>query len=236
MLSAGGRHIGGEGGYEGGEVAGETHCGDGVACSVNNQLVKGREFNAIMELGYCREWLRFLRSEMDAGLGRIDAALKVLEHSGPVQGNNDLDRVAKPIKSNLSKGKNVMLPKRGAGLGLGPNNKQSLWKPKVSKITEEGPLVGLGLLARPNESMGTTGHGIGCQGHSTTGELGMGLETQQGTIEVPSEAGNGAPVHATSEPERPERPSMEGGSAAGGLGVRNLPEGGLRIQAEGEVA
>lgn len=42
-------------------------------------------FNAKLELGNCREWLRHIRGEVDAGLVRIDAFLKELEFSGPGQ-------------------------------------------------------------------------------------------------------------------------------------------------------
>jgi hypothetical protein len=196
----------------------------GVACSVINQLVKGREFNAMQELGHCREWLRCLRGELDAGLGRIEAALKELERTGPDLGYNNLGRVAKYSRNSLSKGKSDMGAKMGAGPGLGPNHKQKLWTPKVC------PSVGLGLLERPTANRGKLGPGILDQ--SISGERGMGSASQQSSPGKSSEPGNGAPALAMAVPVGS---SGEGGFTEGGLGFRNHSDDGSRNQAEGEI-
>jgi hypothetical protein len=68
----------------------------GVACLSNHGQVIGREgavndkgvfaFNAKVELYNCREWLRRLRGEVDAGLQRLDGLLKDMDVFGPGQG------------------------------------------------------------------------------------------------------------------------------------------------------
>jgi hypothetical protein len=64
-------------------------------------------FNAKLELGYCREWLRRLGGEVDAGLVRIDAVLKEFECSGPSQGSEATNWVSKPSKRNKPKEKKI---------------------------------------------------------------------------------------------------------------------------------
>jgi hypothetical protein len=104
--------------------------GVGVACSVLQQGVKGHmenTINAKLELGYCREWLRRLRGEVDAGLLRLDAVIKELEISGPGQGNKGMGWASKPTAERDSKPKDNQEPKGkkavtrlGMGMGLGP--------------------------------------------------------------------------------------------------------------------
>jgi hypothetical protein len=120
-------------------VAGEKHCGMGVTYTINQLLVKGREekaFNAILELGYCREWLRQLRGQLDVGLERIDAAFKDLEATGP----GLTDRAPKPTKSNMARGS--WKPKKRAEPGLGPSGNS---KPKVIQVCRGGPISGGGI-------------------------------------------------------------------------------------------
>jgi hypothetical protein len=50
-------------------------------------------FNAKQELGGFREWLLQLRSEVDAGLGRIEVIIKRLEVDGPGQLKNKNKKV-----------------------------------------------------------------------------------------------------------------------------------------------
>jgi hypothetical protein len=108
--------------------------GVGVACSVLQQGVKGRmenTINAKLELGYCREWLRRLRGEVDAGLRRLDAVIKELEFSGPGQGNKGMGWASKPAAEWDSKPKDNQEPK-------------GKWKPKKLKHVGEGSVAEMG--------------------------------------------------------------------------------------------
>ena len=69
--------------------------------------LKGREenaFNAKQELRWLREWLGRVRSEVDAGLLRVEAVLKILDHVGPDQETGPV-WTAKPRRKNKNKKK-----------------------------------------------------------------------------------------------------------------------------------
>jgi hypothetical protein len=78
-------------------------------------------FNAKVELYNCREWLRKIRGEVDAGLQKLDRVLRGVDFSGPGQGNMGLEWVPKPKKTPEPRGKNFFIPKVprvGSGLDL----------------------------------------------------------------------------------------------------------------------
>jgi hypothetical protein len=94
-------------------------------------------FNAKMELLICRDWLRKIRGEVDAGLQRLDLVFKELDFSGPGPVKKPesinkpspkppsvgLDSVSapKPFKKQKPKYKKPHLPKAASvGPGLGP--------------------------------------------------------------------------------------------------------------------
>ncbi|KAE8124991.1 hypothetical protein FH972_019829 [Carpinus fangiana] len=119
----------------------------GVTCQGAKSKVKGRmeaSFNAKEELGGLREWLRQLRSEVDAGLVRVDVVLKKLENVGPGQNG---------VGVGLDPGPTVMINLRktkaqtdGTGLSAGP----SVVKLKSMVRSEgAGTPVGLGLTEGP---------------------------------------------------------------------------------------
>jgi hypothetical protein len=95
----------------------------GVTCPIIQGKVKGREessLNAKLELGYPSEWLSRIRGEVDAGLVRVDAVLKVLESDGLGQERKASDWILKPVRKNKFKGKKPLAHKVGVGSGLGP--------------------------------------------------------------------------------------------------------------------
>jgi hypothetical protein len=78
-------------------------------------------FNAKVELYNCREWLRKIRGEVDAGLQKLDQVLRGVDFSGPGQGNMGLEWVPKPKKTPEPRGKNFFIPKiPRVGSGLDP--------------------------------------------------------------------------------------------------------------------
>jgi hypothetical protein len=92
-----------------------------VECQDSQGKVKGRlegSFNAKQELGGFREWLWQLRSEVDAGLGRIDVFIKKLEADGPGQLKNKNKKIwiSKPRPKRKPK-----FIKKTSG-GPGPNS------------------------------------------------------------------------------------------------------------------
>ena len=121
--------------------------GVGVTCSMLKDMEMRREkgaLNAIQELGSCRAWLRRLKGETDAGLRRLDAAIKVMESSGPGQGSNVSGGPFKSVSSNEPKGKNKW---KAGYVGVGQNASLNSFKPKVPNkplVAREGTSVGLG--------------------------------------------------------------------------------------------
>jgi hypothetical protein len=92
-----------------------------VECQGSQGKVKGwleGSFNAKQELRGFREWLWQLRSEADAGLGRIDVIIKMLEADGPGQLKNKNKKVWIP-KSRLKRKPKFI--KKTSG-GPGPNS------------------------------------------------------------------------------------------------------------------
>jgi hypothetical protein len=176
----------------------KCNMGMGVAYSVGKQLVKGQEekaLNVTLELGYCREWLRKLRDEVDVGLGRIEAALKDFESAGPDLGREVKDRALKSIKTNPVK--SDWRPKLGPGPGSGPSGNI---KPKDTKLTGEGPTVGVVILSRPEEKLGSPGPGLD---YSKPGEVGLGSISKLVSVVDPTEAAFGESVCARSVTEEP---------------------------------
>jgi hypothetical protein len=164
-------------------------------------------FNAIEELLKCREWLRSLRGEVDAGLHRLDVLLKDVAGFGPVQGRRVMGGAPKPkpIWSTESRGKINFIPKASSvGLGLGPKECGQSKRPKsIGAI----PPVGLGLKVG---SAGPSGKGL---------LLSYGISTRP-ILEGPRGLLSGAPVGST------------GKSIAGPIGVE---EAGLSGHAKGHL-
>jgi hypothetical protein len=105
----------------------------GVACQRPNSRVKGRRetsFNAKLELGELRVWLSQLRSEIDAGLVKVDVALKKLENdgSGQVQKRAVWIQKTKPKKKLKPKDKWPILNGVRVGLDPGPTGMISIRK------------------------------------------------------------------------------------------------------------
>jgi hypothetical protein len=135
-----------------------------VTCSVLKELEMRREkgaLNAIQELGSCRAWLRRLKGEIDAGLRRFDAAIKVLEACGPGQESNDSGGPIIVLSRKEPKGKNILKP---GTAGMGPVAGPKLFKPKMPykqwAARKETP-AGVGQMARPDGILGPHGPGVG---------------------------------------------------------------------------
>ena len=95
--------------------------------------MKGREessLNAKLELCCLREWLSRIRGEVDAGLVRVDAVLKVLESDGPGQKRKASGWISKPMRKNRYKGKKPLVHKVGVGSGLGTLVAKVILQPK----------------------------------------------------------------------------------------------------------
>jgi hypothetical protein len=95
----------------------------GVTCQGAKSNVKGRmeaSFNAKQELGGLREWLRQLRSEVDAGLVRVDVVLKKLENIGPGQVQKKAVWISKTKSKKKLKFKEKRPNSNGVGVGLDP--------------------------------------------------------------------------------------------------------------------
>ncbi|KAE8099512.1 hypothetical protein FH972_017490 [Carpinus fangiana] len=127
---------------------------------------EGSALIAVQELGSCRAWLRRLKGEITAGLRRVDAAIKVLDSSGPGQGRNgsggpfkSQSRYEPKLKTRL---KTV---DEGVGLGGGPKIFKPKECPKKLMAAGEGTSAGLGLLVRPEENQGPPRPGLDCVGH-----------------------------------------------------------------------
>jgi hypothetical protein len=103
-------------------------------------------FNVKEELAQCREWLRRVRGEVDAGIGRIDVAISKLESLGPDQGSMCSGWASKPIKRS----KHFIIK------GFGPDTSKDKLKAKIMD-DGEGPSHGpnakkLGPVAAGDES------------------------------------------------------------------------------------
>jgi hypothetical protein len=102
-----------------------------VACLPNQGKVILREeavsdkgvyaFNAKVELYNCREWLKRIRGEVDAGLQRLDMLLKDVDITGLGQGRMGKEWAPKPKRTSEPRGKKLFIPKASSvGRGLGP--------------------------------------------------------------------------------------------------------------------
>jgi hypothetical protein len=157
-----------------------------VACmSTQGQMILREEavndkgvsaFNAKVELYNCREWLKRIRGEVDAGLQRLDMLLKDVDITGPGQGCMGKEWASKPKRTPEPKGKKKMfIPKAlGVGLGLGPNVCKDNGQPRRSKTTVVSMPASLGLV------VGSSGHpnrpqGVGCSKENNI-ERGLALE------------------------------------------------------------
>jgi hypothetical protein len=76
-------------------------------------------FNAKVELYNCREWLRIIMGEVDAGLQKLDSLLRDVDFNGP--GRMSKVGVPKPKRVLEPSGKKLFIPKAPCvGPGLGP--------------------------------------------------------------------------------------------------------------------
>jgi hypothetical protein len=82
---------------------------------------------AVQELRSCRAWLRRLKGEIAAGLRRVDAAIKVLESSGPGQGRNGSGGPFKSLSRYKPKQKYRL---KTMDAGVGPGGGPKFFKPK----------------------------------------------------------------------------------------------------------
>ncbi|KAE8125061.1 hypothetical protein FH972_019898 [Carpinus fangiana] len=132
----------------------------GVTCPIIQGKVKGREessLNAKLELGCLREWLSRIRGEVDAGLVRVDAVLKVLESDGPGQERRASDWISKPVRKNKYKGKKPLVHKVGVGSELGPLVVKAILQPKSHMSAGAGTSTSMGLVEGPVLSPGVSG-------------------------------------------------------------------------------
>ena len=122
-------------------------------------MLKGREgkpFNAKQELGWLKEWLGRVRSEVDAGLSRVDTILEFLNQDGPGQEDGPR-RNLKLKRKNRNKKKKASNQIRVVGSGSGPIVVKALLKPKSKMSAEAGSSAGLGKLNGPIKSPGASG-------------------------------------------------------------------------------
>jgi hypothetical protein len=114
----------------------------GVTCQGAKSNVKGRmeaSFNAKQELGGLREWLRQLRSEVDAGLVRVDVVLKKLENIGPGQVQKKAVWISKTKPKKKLNFKEKRPNSNGTGVGLDPGPAVMLTKAQTDGT---GPSAG----------------------------------------------------------------------------------------------
>jgi hypothetical protein len=122
--------------------------------------------NAIAELCNCREWLRKIRGEVDAGLQKLDLLLRDVDFNGPGQGRRGKEWVPEPKKTPEPRGKKLCIPKDPrVGPGLGPVGCKANVQPESFKTS----------------GAGSSGHFNGPQGgicdKAKLSELGLGLAT-----------------------------------------------------------
>jgi hypothetical protein len=196
-------------GLQRGETKNPRGSSQGDACQETMSKVKGRvqaSFNAKEELGGRREWLRQLRSEVDAWLMRVDVVLKKLENFGPGQVQK-----TKPKKKFKFKEKRLKSYGVGVGLDLGPTGTTNSRKHKAQS-DGNGPLVGLSMVKRKPM---VRSKGVGAP---------VGLGFTEGPIQKPK-------LHNQEVSEKLAGLGRSGGwvQTAGGLGSLeglDLPEGG----------
>ena len=181
----------------------------GVACPAIQEELKGCEgksFNAKQELGWLREWLGCVRSEVDAGLLRVDAVLEILDQAGPGQEDGPVWS-SKPKRKNKNKKKKTSGHKRGVGSGLGPIVVKAIMKPKAYVSFGVGPLVGLGKLTGPIKSPEDTTGGCKEQKNGTLAGLGQVEKPIASLVTpglwVPSAFGESSPDISEKLPEMP---------------------------------
>jgi hypothetical protein len=96
-------------------------------------------FNAKVELYNCREWLKIIRGEVDAGLQMLEMLLRAVDFNGLGQGRMGKEWVPKPKRTPEPRGKKFFIPKTpSVGLGLGPNGCKANVQPKSFKTTGGG--------------------------------------------------------------------------------------------------
>jgi hypothetical protein len=109
-------------------------------------------FNAKTELLICRDWLRKIRGEVDAGLKRLDLVFKELDLSGPGQGCLDPVLSSKPIRKPEPK-----VPK-SSSVGLDSVSAPKPTQKQVPKFKKhpppKAPSVGVGLGPKAGTNMG----------------------------------------------------------------------------------
>jgi hypothetical protein len=113
-----------------------THDVGAVNTGFQEEVMRQHEmaFNAKVELAQCREWLRRVRGEVDAGIGRIDVAIKKLESFGPGQGSMCSGWAVKPTKRS----------KHFINKGSGPVASKDKLKAKILDAGEgpsHGPVI-----------------------------------------------------------------------------------------------
>ena len=105
----------------------------------------------MQELGWLREWLERVRSEVDAGITRVDAVFQLLDRAGPNQ-EDGLVRTARPKRKKKYKKKKGLNLKGVAGSGSGPMVVKAILKPKSLLSAGSGSLAGSGKPKGPFES------------------------------------------------------------------------------------
>jgi hypothetical protein len=185
-------------------------------------------FNAKTELLICRDWLRKIRGEVDAGLKRLDSVFKELDLSGP--GLGCLDPVLKPktFRKPEPKEKLLPLPKYSSvGLVSAPKPTQKQVPQFKKQPSPKAPSVGLGLGPKAGTNLGQArsylavassgmdqGLVVGSSGHSK-GSRGVGCSKGCVADHGPTEAGPRVSLGVD--------PCKEAG--ASGLGVGRTGEG-----------
>ncbi|KAE8076449.1 hypothetical protein FH972_015098 [Carpinus fangiana] len=114
---------------------------EGVTCAGFQERVTRQQeiaFNAKLELGQCREWLRRVRGEVDAGIGRIDAIIQELECFGPGQGSKISGWGSKPIRRTEPINRTLNNTWAGMGKGPGPDANKAKLKAKMRMDAGEG--------------------------------------------------------------------------------------------------
>jgi hypothetical protein len=112
--------------------------------------VKGHmegSINVKHELGGIREWLKQLRCDVDAGLERIDVAIKMLEGHGPGQMKKKKKTwITKPKPKKMFRLKEKRLNSSGKGAGVGSGS--------MAHPDEAGPSTGCPVAySKPNSEV-----------------------------------------------------------------------------------
>ncbi|KAE8125075.1 hypothetical protein FH972_019912 [Carpinus fangiana] len=194
----------------------------GVACQTIPGKVTSREekvyavgvseFNAKVELYNCREWLKRIRGEVDAGLQKLNKILREVDFNGPGQGYLGNECVPKPKRAPKPRGKKIFTPKAlSVGPGIGPSGCKTFLKPMSltssaggSSGPFNGPQGGLGI--------GPSGSKNLLKPTSLTTSAGGSSGPLNGPYarDKPTECGLGSPVgrsgHFGGDPSKEEGP------------------------------